>query len=408
MNRRQSKRQRRGVVIVLAAFFMVFMVGMVAFGIDCGIITLAQTQLQAAADAAAIAGVDALVNGTTAAQTAAQTAGQANKAGGAAVSIVASSDIEFGTWNGTARTFTVLTGAARTNANAIRATCQLSQSRGTALNLFFAPVFGNTSVDVSAQAIAIPRFPCGFVGLQFVTISGGSYTDSYFSSSGYSASTARSHGNVCSNGNIGLSGGLTVVHGDAHAGIGATYSTSGGASTTGSTANLTYTLVEPPVDNTAAAASNNNANIPLSHAGKTAYNSGTRAFTLSGGDSLTLPGGTYYFSTLTLSGGCSITVSSAVKIYCTGNIDTSGGSIDNTTAIPSNLQLYTTGSKCVLSGASQTYAVVYCPGADITRSGGTSDFFGSMVGKSLTLSGGGGLHYDESLRGPSRGAQLVK
>jgi hypothetical protein len=320
--------------------------------------------------------------------------------------MVASSDIEFGTWNSNTLTFTLLTGSAQANANAVRTTCRLSATRGTALSLFFAPIFGKNAMDLSAQAVATPVFPCGFIGLDFVTISGGSYTDSYYSSQGYSAATAGSHGNVCSNGNIGLSGGLTVVHGDAHAGTTGTYSTSGGASTTGSTANLSYTLVEPPVDTSAAAASNNNNNIPLSAFGKTAYNSSTRAFTLSGGDHLTLPQGTYYFSTLTLSGGASLTVSSAVKIYCTGDVNASGGSVTNTTAIPSNLQLYTTGSKCVLSGATQTYAEVYCPGADITRSGGTSDFFGAMVGKSLTLSGGGGLHFDQSLAGNR--AELVK
>jgi hypothetical protein len=51
------------------------------------------------------------------------------------------------------------------------------------------------------------------------------------------------------------------------------------------------------------------------------------------------------------------------------------------------------------------YGVVYGPTADITRSGGSSDFFGSMVGASLTLSGGGGLHADEAIKGVKSGGR---
>jgi hypothetical protein len=97
-------------------------------------------------------------------------------------------------------------------------------------------------------------------------------------------------------------------------------------------------------------------------------------------------------------------VNGPVTIYCQGDVSISGGSIANLTAKPANLKLYGMGKKVTLSGASKTYAVVYAPTADITRSGGSSDFFGSMVGNSLTLSGGGGIHYDASL-GSTIGSQ---
>ncbi len=131
---------------------------------------------------------------------------------------------------------------------------------------------------------------------------------------------------------------------------------------------------------------------------------------MSGGDYLTLPAGTYYFAKLTLGGGSYITVNGAVVIYTTGDVDISGGSVANTTSIPSNFQLYSsTTGKVTISGSSQMYAEVYAPQADITRSGGSSAFFGSMVGKTLTLSGGGGLHYDTALGGGgSTTTQLVQ
>lgn len=289
----------------------------------------------------------------------------------------------------------------------------VNQSRGNQLGLFFAPVFGLSSSNVSAQAIATASsVNCGpFIGLNFVTISGGSYTDSYDSGNGvYSRTSAGQKGHVCSNYNITLSGGATVVNGDAHPGTTSTVTTSGGSDVVGSTTPLDSPLNEPAVNTGNAATVNNNGDVPNSANNKDPLDKSGN-FKLSGGDTVTLPPGTYYLSTLTLSGGSSISISGKTIFYVTGNVDISGGSILNTTQLPVNCQLYGMGSKVVLSGSSQWSGVVYAPTADITRSGGSSDFFGMAVGKSLTLSGGGGCHYDESLNalvGAQSGAQLVQ
>lgn len=410
MKRHRGKLQRPGTILVLTALLMVSIAGIAAFAIDSGTITLARTQLQSAADAAALAGADALSNGTTATTTAAQTIAQANYAGGTHVSVTTSSDVEFGTWDTTNSTFTVLTGASRASANAVRVTCKMDSSRGNALTLFFAPIYGKNTANVSAQAIAKKAASaCGFIGLTFVNISGGSYTDSYSSTAGsYSTSTAGSKGNVCSNGDISLSGGLTKVNGDATPGPGESVSASGGSTVTGSSAAATQSLSEAAVDSSAASSTNNDASIGLDNKGKTVYTSSTKAFNISGGDTITLPAGTYYFSSVTVSGGSIINFGTGqTKIYCTGDWNTSGGSLVNPGSIPANLQIYIQGSTTVLSGSAQMYGIVYAPASDITRSGGSSAFFGSMVGKSLTLSGGGGLHYDTDSGAPA-GAELVK
>ena len=211
-------------------------------------------------------------------------------------------DIALGTWTAATKTFTVLSGAARANANAARVTCLVNTSRSNALKLFFAPIFGVSSSNVSATSIAsLTTLNCGpFVGLNFVNISGGSYTNSYNSGSGaYSAGSAGTQGDVCSNGTISLSGGLTVVNGDAHSGIGDTTTMSGGSSVTGSTTPLTTALSEPAVNFGSSATVNNNSHIPLTGKGKAAVDASGN-FNLSGGDSVTLPAGTYYFSTLTV------------------------------------------------------------------------------------------------------------
>ncbi len=410
MHARRRASARRGSILVLSAIMMVFIVGIIALAVDTGVITLARTQLQCAADSAAIAAADSLSTGTSAAQTAAQTFAQDNKAGGAAVSLVIASDVTFGTWSTTTNTFTALSGAAISSANAVQVTCRMANSRSNALNLFFAPLFGLNHVDVSATATATKATSssCSFVGLSYVNISGGTHTDSYDSSAGaYSAGTATSNGNVCSNGTITMSGGLTVIKGNATPGVGNSVSMSGGSSVTGTTTAETTALSEPAINSGNASTTNNNSNIPTTTHGHAAVD-GSGNFNVSGGDSVTIPAGTYYLKSMTLSGGSTITLSGAVVIYVTGNADLSGGSVTNTGDIPANMQLNVMGTTLKLSGGSDLYAEVYAPTADITQSGGSSSFYGSMIGKSLTLSGGGGLHADKAIGGASNGAQLVQ
>src|SRR6266850_1359843 len=55
-----KRAPQRGVVLIWLAFFMVFMLGFVALGIDAAKMMATRTQLQNAADAAALAGASAL------------------------------------------------------------------------------------------------------------------------------------------------------------------------------------------------------------------------------------------------------------------------------------------------------------------------------------------------------------
>jgi hypothetical protein len=184
---------------------------------------------------------------------------------------------------------------------------------------------------------------------------------------------------------------------------------SGGSSVTGSTAALTTALVEPAVDPGNAATVNDNGSIPLTALNKEPLDASGNFF-LSDGDSISLPPGKYYFTTLVLDENSSLTITGKTSIYVTGKVDASEGTITNTTQIPSNLQLYPMATPCLLSGDAPMYAVVYGPTADIVRFGGNSDFFGALVGKSLILSGGG-LHGDLSVSGVSgstRKASLVQ
>ena len=97
--------------------------------------------------------------------------------------------------------------------------------------------------------------------------------------------------------------------------------------------------------------------------------------------------GTYCFSSVTLSGGSTLQVNEAVRIYLDiknsgDKSDFSGGSsggVVNTTGKAENLQIFSMSSSqgITLSGGSQAYMAVYAPNSPITFSGG-SDLYGAV------------------------------
>jgi hypothetical protein len=74
------------------------------------------------------------------------------------------------------------------------------------------------------------------------------------------------------------------------------------------------------------------------------------------------------------------------------------GGVVNTTGKAENLQIFSFSSSqgIVLSGGSQAYMAVYAPNSPIMFSGG-SDFYGAVVGNTITDSGGTKMHYDTHL-----------
>jgi Flp pilus assembly protein TadG len=141
---RHAKGVRRGKIVVLAAFLLMFMMGMVSFGVDVGYMALTKTEIQTSTDAAALAGAGELVNGTAAAQQAALTYLAANKAGGRTLSS-SNANFEFGSWNNSSHVFTVT----NNSPNALRLTTSLTQQP-----LFFGRVLGRNTFDTGAVSVA--------------------------------------------------------------------------------------------------------------------------------------------------------------------------------------------------------------------------------------------------------------
>jgi hypothetical protein len=336
-----------------------------------------------------------LTQGRESVATAATTWAGKNKAAGEPVQVLVS-DVEIGKWDEDYATFTALSADSKITPDAVRVTCRRTEKSGNPLRLFIAPILGTDYAELTVSATArLKSSRCGlFVGLNSVTMSGSSHTDSYSSDNGpYNPLSARDNGHVCSNGNIKMSG-SSAIRGDGHPGPDCSVDSSSSIGVLGSTDPLPKPLSYPPVDPGNAASVNDNASIPVSDEGAQPLNGGE--FKLSGGDGVDLPPGTYYFSKMTLSGGSSVRISGPTVIYISGECSLSGGSVTNLTALPKNLQLNVMGSKCVISGGSKFYGSVYAPTAKVERSG-DSDYFGSIVGGQLVLSGSGGLHGDESL-----------
>jgi len=140
------------------------------------------------------------------------------------------------------------------------------------------------------------------------------------------------------------------------------------------------------------------------------------AISINGNQTLTLAGNPdgsktyieiYVTGDISVTGTGQITVQPGViaTIYFVGNVDVAGNGIINSNNQPGDLQLYgiqpADGSSehVNLGGNGQISASVYAPNHDVSINGGgtSGHVFGSVVGKTVTMTGVTNLHYDEAL-----------
>ena len=148
---------RRGAILLYVAISMVALLGFMALAIDLGMAMVAKTQTQNAADAAAFAGVRTLTGGanpnTAQATGNAQAAAAANTVLGTSVN-AANVTVTHGAYHydpGTQTFYPQFPPVAPDNYNLTQAT--VTQGNST----FFAKIFGITSSNVTATAIAAHR-----------------------------------------------------------------------------------------------------------------------------------------------------------------------------------------------------------------------------------------------------------
>ncbi len=146
------KYRRHGIALVWLVLMWTAMIGLVGLSIDVAYALNARAQLQTAADAAALAGAMQLKNGSSAALGAAATVALANTAAGATVELAASGDATVGSYN--AGVFA--SSYATPNAVKVIARRTAGSPRGP-MPLFFGPLFGVPTADISATATAVAR-----------------------------------------------------------------------------------------------------------------------------------------------------------------------------------------------------------------------------------------------------------
>ncbi len=257
------------------------------------------------------------------------------------------------------------------------------------INLEYQPIVAPTTTTTT---VVTDPFGNAAHGKGAVSLIGGASTDSYNSNNGaYNVG-----GNLYSNGDIssdGTTGDIigvgssSTVNGSVKAGPGAV------AGAIHNQGTITGTQGTEP----------STWSLPLSAIPAGVTNSG--ALSISGNTTRTLSEGTYWFSSISISGNGRLSVSGAVKIYVTGSVDIGGNGVATANNKPPNFLLYGTvdptdsAQKCTsisIHGNGDFHGAVYAPDADISVVG-NGGVYGSLTGKSVSINGNGGLHYDEAL-----------
>ena len=246
-----------------------------------------------------------------------------------------------------------------------------------------------------------------FFGRDSVRLSGG-YTDSYSSAAGpYASQLSGGHageqGSVKSNADIELSGSATVW-GDATPGP--TGTVIGDTSNVhGSTAPATQPFTPDPYTYAPPIASMG------VHSGTKVFTAGTyryTQFTVSAGKVATFVGDVelYVDGKFTISGSGMGIVAPGAKVvihHGANDFTASGGSIVNTAQLPSSLEVYSASTtKVTISGSADFFGRVHAPEANFISSGG-SGLYGSVLARTITVSGGASLHADGELGGGEGG-----
>jgi Flp pilus assembly protein TadG len=387
---------RRGYSALFTVVMLVALCGLVSLGVEVGHVQTAKTELRTAADAAArAAAVKFMSSGSTSvARQAAADAAFDNVCDGNAVVLDINQDVEFGAWDKTARTFTPLTGAAQNSASAIRITARRTASRGNAIPLSFAKVVGRSTCDVSAVSTVYflqSSGTSGFIGLNGITFQNNTLIASYNSATNPNPTqfTSYTHGQIGSNAAISAQNN-TLVMGNVL--LGPAGSMPAGAIITGSTTKQTTAITAPtlPPWN------------PQSNPGGIPQN-----YTVS--SDKTLPGGTYYFTSLTISADLSF--SGPATLYVNGNVILD----DSITAyhlIPSNLAIYQYGANTFGDSNSNNVAIVAeitAPNSNFTAKNNLA-FYGSAIFNTITTKNNALLFYDEQSgqAGGKKSISLVK
>jgi len=384
----ETHLRKRGMAMWIVVVFMAVGLAMASVAVDYGRVQLGKTQLRMAADSAARAAVTQVGYSITGVQDLAYNIANANKCDGTSIAIDKNADVEFLDWNTTNRTFTVLTGTSRLNANAVRVTCKREGTSGIPLTFaWMAGTYFCNAHGVAIAAVTPPEF--GMVGLDYIRMNGNSAA-SYWSSTGIFAGNS---GNIASNGNITSSSPANIK--------GYVWALSG-ATVTNISAFARRTLPAPLSYPNASSGSynlttNDNALLPAGLVNPSSKNFNT------GNSNYNIPAGNYVVNQFAIGANGSLNLLGPVTFYIYGNVVFSGNALTNG-SIPKNMKLVliphpTTGAApgtVNIASGGALYADIYAPQSAITLSGNGA-IYGTVIGKSIDMTGSSDIYYDLSV-----------
>ena len=118
---------------------------------------------------------------------------------------------------------------------------------------------------------------------------------------------------------------------------------------------------------------------------------------LSNGDSMTLPAGNYYVSSIELKTGSTLTVQDGVNIYLTGGLDAKNGSTINVSGDPTGFTLYSNSTApIVFKHGSAFKGAVYAPYASVELKN-SSDVYGLVWANTVDIKHSGEFYFDVAL-----------
>jgi hypothetical protein len=361
-------------MVVLSAF--------VSLAVDLGRVQVAKTELRSVADAAARHATRGLSDSTYLAK--AQDVATANTCDGVAVSLQ-SADVEAGTWsNGT---FT----PGGSSPNSVRVTARRSAARGNPISLAFGKVIGRSTCDVTAVSIAMSSGggTRGFIGLDGIEFKNNAFIGSYQSSVTTNPTSGSSTGNgmLQSNALIDFKNNATVS-GNITLGPSGSIVNGNNLAITGTTTNQATAITAPAPPAWTPGANPNG--VPQN-------------YTVS--SNTTLPGGTYWFTSLTVDK--QLTFSGPATVYVNGNIWTDD-SIVTYQSKPSNLKIYQLGANRTFDVEKDLTLVaeVYAP-ASVLNGKNKLNLHGNGLYKSITVKNNAELFYDEQSGGGASGGAVT-
>jgi len=358
-----------------------------SLAVDWGHVQLVKSELQRAADAAARSGaIDVAMYQTGSVRTDVLASVRQNPVDGAVLPDAAV-DVELVQWDPTTRTYQRNV----TPGNAVMVTVYRTAARGNPVPMMFAGLIGKKTCDVKASTIVSGEAisPLGFLGLNGVTFKNNEFIGSYDPT----VNTAPTQSSASANAVLGsnaviYSANNTTVRGDVTLGTGG--STSGTISQSGSIKQLGYTLPQPWVPSWRPG--ENPGNLP-------------KSYTVS--SNTVLPGGTYWFVSLTISANLSFSGPATVIVKGDVILD---AALTAYNKIPANLTIYQLGTGRTfgdsMSNSLDITARIIAPGSDFTsRNNGT--FRGAGVFNTITIKNNWEFYYDETL-GKAIGGQHVE